>query len=161
MLILKSIEFSEPYVAITYCVRHNTGALRTTLEQDMTLKVNTATGKVTGQLILADLETDSIENARFKLAEWCDRMAAALRAAVRKEGADLPVYERGEFEVNALPPHLKLLYQEAVTAFATEGEAEMGAVREKLIAEKNPLIYVPNALATAEAEACRALGLPD
>lgn len=159
MLQLKSLEFHDPHVRLTYCVRHNVGTLPTTLEQDLTLRVNAETGRVNGELMLSELQADSVDAARLKMAEWCERMAAALRSAVKMEGAELPFYTRAPFTPEALPPHLQQQFERVVWDCTAAGEEGIPELIRGLVAQKHPLVYIPDALACAEAQAYRALGL--
>lgn len=138
---------------VAYNVRHNVGRLRTTLEQPLELVVDTQTGKVSGAFHLTDLEVGSIDEAREKMAVWCDRMAAALRGAQRKVG-ELPLYERRPFKLDEQPLWLQEAYAQLLARkLAAQSEEDSEAIERWL--ESHPMVLVPGMLDAVEAEVIR------
>lgn len=85
MISINSIDFTPHQVVIIYNVSHSTGLHRTTLEQDFVVKINQSTGKVTGEMHLKDMApVQSVDEARLKMAEWLERMAASMRAPMEQ-----------------------------------------------------------------------------
>ncbi|KVP75288.1 hypothetical protein WJ96_05895 [Burkholderia ubonensis] len=153
MLELKDIRLDAQNVSLVYNVRHNVGRLRTTLKQDLKLQVDVNTGKVTGALHLTELEADSLEGAREKMAIWCDRMAAALRATRRKDG-ELPLYERRSFDLADHPLWLQQEYARLVEAYVNaRTEEDHEAI--KLWLKDHPMTLVSDMVESAECVAER------
>ncbi len=154
MLELKDMRLEGRTVSLCYNVKHNVGSLRTTLEQTLELKVDTQTGKVGGELHLTELECDSIEAAREKMAFWCERMAAALRGAERKDG-ELPLYGHGTFKLEEQPLWLQEAYAQLV---ARQLAAHTDEDRERISQwlQGHPMTLVRGLLDSAEAEVHRA-----
>lgn len=151
MLELKSCTSSAGKVQLVYNVNHNVDTLRTVLEQPLQLNVDLATGNVTGQLTLEGLEVSSIDAAREKLAEWCDRMAAALRNSARTSG-DLPLFSRQMFEVGNQPVWVQQSFDQLVQMYATaKSDADYEAIKGFLT--DNPLKLIPDLIATAKHQA--------
>lgn len=150
MLDLTGFSLNDDHAKITYTVRHNVGRLNTILRQTLELSVDVKTGKVYGVLQVADLEADNIEGAREKLAIWCDRLAAALRGAVRVEG-DLPLYERGTFNLASQPLWLQQEFTRLVQAYATaETEEDREAI--KLWLKDHPMNLVGDMVEIAKCQ---------
>jgi hypothetical protein len=153
VLVLKSCNIEDGNAALTYTVRHNVGRLRTTLEQDLDLRVDIDTGKVHGALHVTELEADSIDGAREKLAFWCERLAAALRGTVRKAG-DLPLYERRRFDLASQPLWLQQEYARLVQAYASaQTDEDRDAI--KLWLQDHPMNLVSDMVDSARCEADR------
>lgn len=154
MLELKRLTMDERgKAALSYNVKHNVGRLKTTLEQTFDLELDTHTGKVTGSLHLTDLEVDSLEAAREKMATWCERMAAALRGAARKPG-ELPLYERRRFQLDAQPTWLQLAHAHLVNAKLTaKTDEDYAAIEDWLTG--HPMVLVPGLLDDVEIELIR------
>ena len=151
MLELKDLRLGERTASVVYNVIHNVGRLRTTLEQDFKLEVDLHSGKVKGALHLTDFQADNLEAAREKMAVWCDRMAAGLRAAKRKEG-DLPLYERPSFELASQPLWLQQEYARLVEAYVSaKTEDDHEAIRRWL--EGHPMNLVGDMVESAQCEA--------
>lgn len=153
MLELTEMSLKDGQAHLTYNVRHNVGRLRTTLEQTLELRVDVATGKVRGAMHITDLETDSVDGARDKLATWCERLAAALRGAERKPG-ELPLYERRPFDLASQPVWLQQEFARLVQAYAT---AETDADKEniKLWLKDHPMNLVSDMVEVAQCQAER------
>lgn len=153
MLKLTGFSLKDSQARVTYTVRHNVGRLRTSLEQQLELRVDLSTGKVQGALHVTDLEADNIEAAREKLAVWCDRLAAALRAAERTPG-DLPLYERRPFDLSNQPLWLQQEFGRLVQAYAT---AEIDDDRDaiKLWLKDHPMNLVSDMVEFAQCAAER------
>jgi DNA topoisomerase IA len=92
MLELTKLEKTDAGVKAIYTVKHNTSEYRTTLAQDLHVTICPRTGAVKGELHVLDLEAPSMDEARAKLALWCERLAEALREPL-KAVASVPVYE--------------------------------------------------------------------
>jgi len=153
MLELTGFSLQDGKAVLAYTVRHNVGRLRTTLEQTLELRIDVETGKVNGVMHVTDLETDSIDNAREKLATWCERLAAALRSARRKPG-DLPLYERRPFNLADHPLWLQQEYARLVQAYATaQTEDDRAAI--KLWLKDHPMNFVSDMVEFAQCEAER------
>ncbi|KVP17120.1 hypothetical protein [Burkholderia ubonensis] len=155
MLDLTDVRLNERTVSLVYNVRHNVGRLRTTLEQDFKLEVDLHTGKVKGALYMTDLEADSLEGAREKMAVWCDRMAAALRAARRQSGdVPLPLYERQSFDLASQPLWLQQEYARLVEAYVNaKTEEDHEAIKRWLMG--HPMNLVGDMVESAQCEAER------
>lgn len=154
MLELTRLALSERGEAnLAYTVRHNVGRLRTTLEQTLELAVDSRTGKVTGALHLTELEADSIEAARERMAVWCDRMAAALRGAERRQG-DLPLYDRRSFVLSEQPRWLQDAFNHLLERkLAATTEEDEAAIEAWL--DGHPMVLIPGMLDAVEAEFIR------
>lgn len=153
MLELTDMSLKDGQAHLVYNVRHNVGRLRTTLEQTLELRVDVATGKVRGAMHITDLQTDSIESARDKLASWCERLAAALRGAERKPG-ELPLYERKSFNLASQPLWLQQEFARLVQAYATaETQEDKDAI--KLWLKDHPMNLVSDMVEVAQCEAER------
>lgn len=153
MLEMTGFNLKDGHAELTYNVRHNVGRLRTTLEQTLALQVDIATGKVRGALHVTDLEADSIDAARTKLAVWCDRLAAALRAPQRKPG-DLPIFERRPFDLASKPLWLQQEYARLVHAYATaDTDEDLAAI--KLWLADHPMNLVSDMVEFAQCAADR------
>jgi hypothetical protein len=153
MLELMGCSLKDGQAELTYNVRHNVGRLRTTLEQTLVLKVDVETGKVRGVMHVTDLETDSVDAAREKLATWCERLAAALRAPQRKAG-DLPLYERRAFNLADQPLWLQQEFARLVQAYAT-AETDVDRAAIKLWLSGHPMNLVSDMVEFAQCEAER------
>ncbi len=156
MLELKSLVLDgKDQASLSYAVRHNVGALKTTLEQTMDVRLHLQSGKVEASMSMTELHADSLEAAKDRMALWCERMAAALRGAVRKEG-DLPMYERRSFELTEQPMWLQEAYAALVKAkVAAQTDEAVEALNKWL--EGHPMVLVYGLMDAAEAEACRIL----
>lgn len=137
-----------PTLDMEFDVSHNVGAFKTTVSGDLCVKVQ-EDGKVRAQLTLDDLQADSLEDAREKMALWCLRMAAAL-SRVQRVPFDVPLYEKTEFDVEALAPwlqreyaHLAERYSRVASAGATETRAD---IKADLLAQRHPLLFISGAL---------------
>lgn len=153
MLKLKELQLiladePRPGLALQFEVTHNVGALRTTLSCDLTVNIAPHSGKVQASLALDDLEADTLDEARIKMAVWCDRMAAALRDVNRISG-EVPQYERRTFELATLPGWLQREYHVLAERFKACASSEPGddvtTLRNELIEQGHPLIYVRGA----------------
>lgn len=148
-LVLKDSGQAKPGLALTFSVSHNVGALPTTLECNLDMVVAPGTGKVKASLLLEDLEADSVEAAREKMALWCDRMAAALRG-VERMPFEVPLYERKEFNEESLAPWLKrefaVLSERFKQTLDPSCPDERGDVVQELIEQRHPLIFIRGAL---------------
>lgn len=154
MLKFKRMATTDQGIALSYTVWHNVGLLPTTLDQPLDLVLDPQTGKLTGQLVLESLTADDIDQAREKLAEWCDRMAAALRQPMRKVSADLPIFERVPFEREQLSGYLLERYDALVAEWSTfASEADIQAGVRAFAASKHPLVYVADAVTRAAFDA--------
>lgn len=153
MLELTGLSLADGKALLAYNVRHNVGRLRTTLEQTLELRVDVATGKVTGVMHVTDLEADSVEAARVKLAFWCERLAAALRAPRPKDG-DLPLYERRSFKLADQPLWLQQEFSRLVQAYvAAKTEDDLAAIKFWL--KDHPMNLVSDMVEFAQCEAER------
>lgn len=159
MLTLQSMTMVGEAVHLSYVVRHNVGQLATTLEADLQLKVNPHTGATTASLDLGELDAESLEAARARLAVWCERMAAALRAPVRQPTASLPVYEPVPFAPEQLSPFEHEAYEALVARFVRLGDASaMREVAAALPTARHPLVLVRGAIDHALAAGRSQLG---
>lgn len=154
MLELTRLALDERGAAsLSYNLKHNVGYLDTILEQTLDLELNPRTGKVTGVLHVTELEANSVDAARDKLAGWCDRMAAALRGAARKEG-DLPLFERRAFTLTAQPLWLQEAFHRLVQLkLEAETEDDRFAIKQWL--DGHPMVLVPGLMDAVEAEVLR------
>lgn len=149
MLNLKRMELTPKGIEVTYTVLHNVGHLPTTLDQDLELVINPDTGAVSGRMVMDNLQADSLDAAREKMAEWCDRMAAALRQPMRQR-CMVPVFERLPFDKGALPPRQRHQFDALVEELVAMGSWEAMNERLKALAEeKHPLVLVKDAFAFA------------
>ncbi|QEL55487.1 hypothetical protein [Chromobacterium paludis] len=74
-----------------YEVSHETSGLDgTRLSQELIVVFDPRIGEVAAKLTLTDLNAPSFDAALEKMAEWCDRMAIALREP-REISASIPV----------------------------------------------------------------------
>lgn len=162
MLNLKKIEYKAPFVVLDYTVQHAVGALPTVLEQDLQLRVHSETGAVHGELVFSDLSATGVEAARLKLAQWCERMGAALRASQLRQTTDvsLPIYQRARFLKEALLPYQRELYDSLVDRLGTVPEDEASALIAQCAADHHPLTMIPDAIAFACKEADERRGAP-
>lgn len=139
----------RPQFKLQLSVKHNVGALRTTLETTLNATVDRQTGKVSASLLLDELEAANLEEAREKMALWCIRTAAAL-SSVQRVAADFPLYERKSFELSEQPAWLQREY--AVLAERYKKLAEDGAtetrseIRDDLVSQQHPLVYISGAI---------------
>ena len=152
MLELIDMQMNEGQVSLVYNVRHNVGRLRTTLEQVLQLQVNPRTGKVTtAAMHVTDLAADSVDDARLLMAVWCERLAAALRGASRKEG-ELPLFETRAFNLDNQPLWLQQEYMRLVQQHVSaKTEEDRETIREWL--RGHPMNLVSDMVETAECEA--------
>ncbi len=156
MLELKHLVLEgKDQASLSYAVRHNVGALKTTLEQTMDVRLDIRSGKVEASLNLTELHADSLEAARVRMALWCERMAAALRGAARLEG-DLPMYERRSFELAEQPVWLQEAYTALVKAKVEAQTDEAVEALNKWL-DGHPMVLVYGLMDAADAEACRIL----
>ncbi|MBU9200156.1 hypothetical protein KTD31_01895 [Burkholderia multivorans] len=148
---LVDAKFADHKATLKYTVGHNVGRLPTTLEQDLDLTLDVATGKVTGALHLTDLTADSLDAAREKMAVWCERMAYALRAVQRKNH-DLPIFERKSVVLEELPLWLQREYRILVSMYE---EAQTDEDQENIRAylKDHPINYVSDLVESAQVEA--------
>lgn len=158
MLILSEIQLDRaderrPMLDMKFDVRHNVGTLPTTLEHQMLVKVDPESSKVTASLVLDQLEAESLERARLKMAEWCDRMAAALRNVERQQ-AEVPVYERQTFNLDEQPAWIQrecAVLIERYRLCATDGAIETRAdILRDLKEQGHPLVYIYGAIEQLE-----------
>lgn len=149
MLNLKKIEYKSPFVVLDYTVQHHVGPLPTVLEQDLQLRVHAETGSVQGELVFSELTASSVDEARQKLAGWCERMAAALRSAALREtpSVELPLYTRAPFSKETLFPYQRELYATLVERLSRLPEEEEAAFIKQCAAEHHPLILIPGVVA--------------
>ena len=158
MLNLKSIKLDstnarEPVLDMQFEVRHNVGTLSTTLSSALGVRIDCSAHIVKAHLTMDNLEADSLENARARMAEWCDRTAAALRNVDRVAG-DVPLYERAEFSLEAQPAWLQRefavlaeRYELCAAPDATETRSEILA---DLKAQHHPIVHVYGAVEQLE-----------
>lgn len=93
MLELTNLEKTDAGMSAIYTVKHNTSEYSTMLKQNLHVTICPRTGAVKGKLLILDLEAPSLDEARAKLALWCERLAEALREPL-KVVASVPVYEK-------------------------------------------------------------------
>lgn len=146
---MKVVENSQTddVVEMQYEVVHNVAAQRTILTLPLSLKMNIETGVIVAAMEVAGVEAPGFDAALDKMATWCERAAWGIRQATRKPGADLPLFERKEFDPAALPSWLKVLYERThEDLLALPDGDESKTYWERLYAEHNPLIYIHDAL---------------
>lgn len=137
-----------PTLDMEFEVSHNVGGFPTTTHAELSVKV-LETGKVRAEMTLDGLEADSLEEAREKMALWCLRTAAAL-SRVKRMPFDVPLYERAEFDIEALAPWLQReyavlseRYKRLAQPDATETRSD---IRADLLAQRHPLLFISGAL---------------
>jgi len=154
MLELTDMRMDAGLVSLSYNVRHNVGRLRTTLEQVMQLQVDPRTGKViAGAMHIMDLSGDNVDDARLKMAVWCERLAAALRGTERKVG-ELPLFEGRRFKLEEQPLWLQQEYNRLVQLHVSaQTDDDHEAI--KLWLRGHPMNLISDMVESAECEADR------
>jgi hypothetical protein len=152
MLNLTDLSFADEIATLRYDVRHNVADLPTTTEFPLTLRVDTRTGAVTGALTLDGLEEPGLDEAVSKLATWCERTGAALRATRRLPESALPLFERTRFDEAALLPWQRVLYQQMLADLRGMPEENFSAYFKALKADHHPLVLLGDVLDSARAK---------
>lgn len=150
MLTLTSVQLAEamprsPTFDFEFKAVHNVGAMRTSLDFQFLVQVDRNTGKARASMNIDQLEADSLDEARLKMATWCTRMGAALHNVDRVPG-DVPTFEKRSFELETQPSWVQAEFARLVPRFkacstrvATETSSEILA---EMTAEGNPLVYI-------------------
>lgn len=138
-------DVGRPELTLRFQVSHSSSALRTTLEGALSAVIDENTGRVTASLELAELHAASLDEARDRMAVWCDRMAATLRGVARVP-ADVPKYERRCFDPSALPAWLQREYAVLAERFKRCALAEATECAEDICdemrAQDHPLLLI-------------------
>lgn len=151
MLNLLDMKLVNETATLRYEVIHNVAALRTNLEFPLELNVNTRTGKVAGSLTLDELEAPTLNLAISKMATWCERMGAALRAVRRQPDCEFPLFERTRFELETAPAWQQVLYADVLENLRSRPDDEISGYYNELSAANHPLVLISGALDAARA----------
>lgn len=154
MLKTRQVEISEDATKLQYEVCHNVGALSTSLTVD--LAVTAYTYKPVAAVLTMEITQPTLETVRLKLADWCDRTAAALRYAERQEDTLLPDYGRQAFDLKALPKWLQAEFRRVVRQYQKVSYDERKTITDALVQDRHPLVLIPGAIDAARAPADRA-----
>jgi hypothetical protein len=150
MLELKSVELIEEQfvgqeLKFVFDVRHNVGALRTSVNVALELRVHRQSGKTKGVLAFDDLTADSLDEARLKMADWCGRIGVGL-SNVNRIAGDVPTYERKDFVLEEQPSWVRAEYERLAVRFAACSKPDAlessGDILAEMRSERNPLIYL-------------------
>lgn len=151
MMTLTKADIRPDGTELTFNVKHNVGALPTTVDFDLVVKLGDNWGKqdVTLSMNIGPLTAADLDEGRLKMATWCERMAAALRYCERKPNVLLPDYGRAAFELSKHPSWLQREFHRLTEEYKAVPYEDRSAITKLLVEEKHPLVLIPDAIDAA------------
>lgn len=138
--------FKTPGVDFLFKLRHNTSPLKLALDLDLKVWIDRQSGKVSSSLEVAPVEADNLDRSLEKMALWCHRAGYALSGVERVPG-DIPTYHTRPFDLETQPSWVKAEFERLAPRFIAcrTGPESVSDIREEMIAEQNPLIFISGA----------------